>query len=383
MKKVIFFSSDNNMISGAFQSMTKLCQLINRSGRYETLVVLPQWGEGEKLLKSADVKYTIIKSYHWIVRNSDTNKLKNVLYKIIKEVINFKAVYDISKLIDSEKPDIIHSNTSYVYVGQKAALKKGITSVWQIRELLEEDQNCHFWDCSCINLMNTADACVAISECVMEKYASCIDKIQVIYNGIDREKYYFERNFDFVRSKDSISFLCVGNMSGGKGQDLILNACGQLVESGITNFNVRFVGSGVREREYRRIADEFNLRSNVEFCGVTNNVTEYYRTSDVLLMTSKAEAFGRTTVEAMMAGCLIIGSNSGATPELLRDNTYGLLFEKNSVKELYDKMKLVISDRSCFALAEKGQKFAIDSFTAEKNADSVMALYDRLLSERK
>lgn len=47
---------------------------------------------------------------------------------------------------------------------------------------------------------------------------------------------------------------------------------------------------------------------------------------DILCMCSDREAFGLSTVEGMLSGCLIIGTNTGGTTEILEDGTTGLLY---------------------------------------------------------
>ena len=51
-------------------------------------------------------------------------------------------------------------------------------------------------------------------------------------------------------------------------------------------------------------------------------------------MSSPYEAFGRVTIEYMMAGLPVIGRNGGATPEIIKENETGMLY--NSKKELID-----------------------------------------------
>lgn len=99
-----------------------------------------------------------------------------------------------------------------------------------------------------------------------------------------------------------------------------------------------------------------------------------------MLMSLKAEAFGRTTVEAMMSGCAIIGSDSGATPEILDYGNCGYLFEKNNYIDLAQKIEYAITHREELAIvAQKGQKYAIEHFTARQNAAKIAELYQEIL----
>ena len=57
------------------------------------------------------------------------------------------------------------------------------------------------------------------------------------------------------------------------------------------------------------------------------------------------EAFGRVTVEAMMSGSAVIGSNSGCTKELISNNENGLLFKQGNYKDLANKIKYLYNNR--------------------------------------
>ena len=97
-------------------------------------------------------------------------------------------------------------------------------------------------------------------------------------------------------------------------------------------------------------------------------------------MSSSSEAFGRTTVEALLAGCLVIGSQSGATPELLNYGNAGMLYRKGDTKHLAEVLKYALLNREVVCnIAKKGQQFAIENFTAEVNAMHVAHLYESTL----
>lgn len=60
-----------------------------------------------------------------------------------------------------------------------------------------------------------------------------------------------------------------------------------------------------------------NLQEKVVLLGYRSDSKELMRKAIALLMCSKHEAFGRVTAEAMLNDCLVIGRNSGGTPELI------------------------------------------------------------------
>lgn len=379
MKRILFMASDNSIASGAFKSMAKLCRLIKDSGKYEPIVIVPNEGDGVTLLDEYGIEHYYVRSCRWIIGIKEKNSLKTKLRTAVKKTINFFSYPKLLHLVKSLNVNLIHINTLHCYIGAKVAKKLGLPLVWHFRELLDEDQEAWFWDDSYKTLLNSADWCIAISEYVFNRFKDIVQggKLVMIPNGIDASEYYTMRTF---HEDDVLHFICVGNMDGHKGQDKIIRACKRLIERHITQFHLDFVGGGLKEVEYRQMTADLCLDDYISFNGKSKNVDQYYQKADVMLMSSKAEAFGRTTVEAMMCGCAVIGANSGATPGLLEHGEYGFLFESGSYSQLSDIMEELIGDHEkMFMMAVKGQRYALETYTAQKNADSVMKVYERVI----
>lgn len=385
-KRVLMIASDCNSTSGAFRSMTKLCQLLHNY-EFKPLVVIPYHADGEELLKKYGIEYVFIRSYDWIVPIDFQWTLKRRIEYAIKYVLNRIASLRISVLIKKEKIDILHINTLYSYVGAYAAKSAKIPFVWHIRELLEEDQNRRFLYDSAISLICQSNAVIAISDYVYHKFEKKLEGSNLlrIYNGLDEEDYYIPVEMHQYPTADhrEVHFICVGNMHGGKGQDLIIQAASLLKQHGRNNFHIDFIGDGAFRNDYEKMILKMNLQDKITLHGSQKELKPFYQNSDVMLMSSTAEAFGRTTVEAMMAGCMIIASNSGASPELLCNGKYGLLFEYKDAHSLCEKMILVLDQPQMVAeYAKAGQKYALNTFTAKQNAECISKLYQTILMNK-
>lgn len=375
MKKILFIASDNNITSGAFRSMTKLCELLQYDFGYQPIVVLPFDGEGKELLNEASIKYINIRSYSWIVSLDYQWTLANHIKCFVKKIINRYAVNRIVKIIKKENINIIHSNTTYTYVGALAARKANVPCVWHLRELLEEDQSNQIWDEKGIELINSVTKVIAISDYVYQKYHKKVSnqKLVMIPNGIEEKNFYIERKQE---NCNKVEFVCVGGLYEGKGQAVIIRACSELKKKGLVDFHLSFIGKGNMQKEYERLVEKLSLGKNITFCGANKDVLPFYKKADVMIMSSRAEAFGRTTVEAMMAGCAVIGANSGATPEILNYGECGYLFENGNYIDLAEKMEYAIKNRDeIFEMAQKGQTYALENFTAKLNARRIVELY--------
>ena len=82
------------------------------------------------------------------------------------------------------------------------------------------------------------------------------------------------------------------------------------------------------------------------------------------------------TVEAQLAGCAVIGANTGATPELIKDMQTGLLYEYGNSKDLSEKIMHCITHKKTMRdIARRGQTQAVTKYTKERNAEKIIEAY--------
>ena len=383
-KRILFISSDNNKVSGAFLCLVELCDyLINKYG-LDVFVILPYYGNGKSLLDAKSIPNYTINSFGWgieLSRERDSKCLKEISDK---KLVNDGAIRKIMDFIRVNDVDIVHINSSYSYVGAIAALKENIPFVWHIRELLEEGQNNTMWNRKKGNeLINKSNKVVAISNAVKEKYSKYVDvdKIKTIYDGVDVEKFYDPQKTIFNNS--SIKFIFIGNVAIYKGILDFVEACILLNNSNFNDFEVLIVGAGddqVIDEVKRRFSDA-NMTSRVKFLGYQKDVTPFLNESDIFCMCTRWEAFGRTTVEAMLSGNLVIGANTAGTKDLINDGVTGILYEQGNAEDLCEKMLFAINNKSkSIKIADSGRKYMFENMSAEKNADEIYDLYMEILN---
>ncbi len=379
--KILFIASDNTRTSGAFRSMTVLITILKKDYGAECKVVLPWHGDGEKLLKENNIDYTCIRSYPWIIEQDAP------LYEKIKippkKVINWAAVQQIKNECRSFHPTIVHINTTWSYVGALAAYQLNIPCVWHLRELLEEGENCKIWNRSKgYSIISRADRIIAISEAVKTKFTGILpsEKLIMIYNGIDVNRFYYGEKELFQETP--VRFLCVGGLHPGKDQKIIINACKMLYDQGYKDFTLDIVGIGPEEERLKELTRKNGLDGLVTFCGYSNTPEQYYKKADIVFMASKAEAFGRVTVEAMLSGAFVIGSKSGATTELINNNVNGFLYEPGSEEDLCKTIiKAITHQEVTKMMAKTAQENAKRIFTAENNARQIYEVYREIIKE--
>jgi len=120
---------------------------------------------------------------------------------------------------------------------------------------------------------------------------------------------------DPFRGADRTRLLVVGSLSEAKGQRVAIEALAYLPG----DMTLHIVGSGPTDVEVRlrALARRRGVDERVFYYGHSEEVGAFYRHADLVVVPSVNEAFGRTAVEALMAGCRVVGSDSGGLSELL------------------------------------------------------------------
>lgn len=141
-----------------------------------------------------------------------------------------------------------------------------------------------------------------------------------------------------------IRLLLLGAIKNSKGQHLLLEALGKLNKKNSLKLSVRIAGPVV-DRDFceNLIVKAKALDHRIEIIDRFVDPIEQYGWANVVVVPSLNEALGRTTIEAVASGRVVIGSNSGATPEILGGGI-GALFEPGNPNDLARVISCVIQD---------------------------------------
>jgi hypothetical protein len=133
----------------------------------------------------------------------------------------------------------------------------------------------------------------------------------------------------------------------------------------------------------KKIVEEENLTQSVRFLDFKENPYGILNQADIILTCSRNEAFGRTTLEAMLLKKPVIGTNSGGTPELIKEKYNGLLYTPKNFMELAEKIEYFINNADKIVeFGENGYKFAKNNFTKKEYGGNVHRLLNELKDEK-
>lgn len=376
--KVLYIGSDVQVCGAGF-SMIKLVEELKKIG--VNVVPVVRNGNSEKLLSESNIEHYTIDAQSWTMKRT-YSRLKTLVYMIAKKALNVRCYYEYKRIIKKENPDIVHINALTTYVGAKAAIASSKPVVWHIREMLEEDFNVQFWNKKeAYELMRKASCFIAISKCVEEKYKKVVgaEKIKCIYNGVDKEVFFNPDHEIFV--DDKIRITMAGRINVSKGQLSCMKSLAKILKEN-PNIVLSFAGTGDDSeiKKIKQVQKDYDIPDEqVVFLGFVKEMGKLWSETDIAVVYSRFEAFGRVTVEAKMAGALVVGFNSGGTTELIEDGVDGFLFDGDNIGLREVMLKILADKQSAKNIAVNGRTKAVNVFTSENNARHIVTLYDRIL----
>lgn len=263
----------------------------------------------------------------------------------------FKAIKKLCKIMYQYKVDVIIAHHAspllHIFLMILKFRFRSITTITYAHGLAEvmfrvhEKHGAIFRKIVLQSSLKRADCVVAVSYAVKNSLVQTFkipeSKIQVIYNGVDTERFFVrEKN---VTSK-TLKLIYVGRLIKDKGVQTILQALALGRDE--KDFHLSIVGDGVYREELQKLVKELGIEQKVEFLGNRNDVPELLSEAKVFLhVPLLEEGFGITVIEAMACGLICICSRSGALPEIISDKVNGFLVDKGDIKGICNVINFV------------------------------------------
>lgn len=177
----------------------------------------------------------------------------------------------------------------------------------------------------------------------------------------------------------------IGRLVPEKGIDTLLQAAALLADQKeAPDCQVVIVGGGPEEASLRQRVQAAALHASVEFIPPvpTAQIAGLLGELDALVLPSRStavwkEQLGRVLLEAMAVGVPVIGSDSGAIPEVIGDA--GLIFPEGDAPALAARLKQLRADVSLGdELTRRGQARAKTLYSQEELAARTVEFYRQL-----
>lgn len=375
----ILFVTHHDGLSGANQS---LLSLLDGLMTYPIcpFFVVPKEGDFTNALIARNVPYKIVPVVYWLTEKPVPVRKKMAMIGDIH-----RSVQWLRTLIKEWAIDIVYTNTTVSPIGRFAAFLERLPHIWHLRELVE----LHFaWKFIlprflALALIKNSAAVISVCEAVNNYYfAPGAKQAHVVYNGIATAKeydaLYLRKNGFSEPARELYVFAIIGSITQQKGQEIAIRAVAELYGKGLP-VRLLVVGTGKPSvvSQLKKLVEVLGIVHLVEFTGQIQDSYEIYFRSDCLLMCSGHEGLSRVTIEAMSASLPVIGINSGGTPEIIRHEKTGLLYNNND--ELVSAMMRMAENPDWGRqLGVEGWKVAKERFNTENYAAGVYEIIQSL-----
>jgi len=246
-----------------------------------------------------------------------------------------------------------------------------------------------------------ADKIITVSHAMKEElisYGFSSEKIEVVWNGVDPNKYSPEKVpkqvIDKVRAAyciapDEKMILYLGRLTGVKGVDRLVMSMQNIVKC-FPKTKLVIVGKGELESDLTRLTSSLGLSSNIIFN--FNMIPEYdriahYAACDLAVFPSFYEPFGIVALEAMaMEKPIVVGARGvSGLREIVVASGQGMTgYHVNPYdpQDIAWGVKTALEDeKQMKIMGRNGRKRVIAEFTWEKTARDVFKIYENVSSK--
>lgn len=293
--------------------------------------------------------------------------------------------------LKTNRIDLVHTNDFYTNVfGMVAATLAGVTArIASKRETAGmRSRGQEFAEKLALGRAHCIVAnCAAVRD-HLESLGFSAEKIRVIYNGIDPERFKAgERDHARVRqgfglpAAENIRLITmVANLRHPvKNIPMLMRAARRVIrDRPDTNFVI--AGEGELEPELKEMAKQMGVDGHVHFTGRCSDVPALLGVSYACVLTSVSEGFANSILEYMAAGRPVVATRVGGAAEAIVDGETGYLVAADDDAGMAARiLDLLENSERAVTFGNAGKKIVEENFSRAAQLRNTMELYHSLL----
>ena len=305
-----------------------------------------------------------------------------VAYREVCPRPKFRMMAELRAIIREFHPDVFvaHGYSEHIW-GRMAAIAEGVPVVVQAEHAHERYKWLHLRRAR--RLAAQTDAIVGVSRGVIERLRELgfpEEKLHVVYNGVRVERFRAAQPGPWAEREPAV--IMAARFGQPKDPHTLIRAAALLRDRG-TPVRVRLAGGGKRLERWRAqwLVRRLRLRDLVEFLGQRSDLPELFRRHRVAVTSTRREGFGLVVVEAMAAGCAVVGSRAPGVEELIDDGRTGWLATTGDPAAFADAIAAALGPEGAVRAAA-GAAYANEGFGLGRMAAEYEALFDSLLAAK-
>ena len=221
----------------------------------------------------------------------------------------------------------------------------------------------------------------AVEPTVLDGYHVRRDRIRVIHNGIQLDKF---RNpagdtRDSVRHALGIApqarvIGMIARMYPVKGHQAMLRMMPDIVAR-VPDALLLLVGDGTEREACERIVSELGLGAHVLFLGQRGDVAQILSACELTVMPSESEGLPLSAVESLAMGKPIVAYDVGGLKEVIDDDVTGCLLRYGDTASFCEAVVSLLGDEARLAVFSARAREAAERFDVERHVRLLIECY--------
>lgn len=193
-------------------------------------------------------------------------------------------------------------------------------------------------------------------------------KIEELYNPVILdETETSEIELDNIKQKYGDYILSVARLEQPKDFITLIKAYKKLKDDNKINYNLVIVGDGPDREKIEECIKENNIEKNVFLLGSQKNVSKFYKSAKLFVLSSKSEGLPTVIIEGMKFGLPIIATDAPYGPrDIFKNNEFGILTPVGDEKILAQEINKILGNNELYNHYKNQSLKRYLDFTPEK-----------------
>jgi len=307
--------------------------------------------------------------YYYDNLKMDIHWLKRKFFSYIRK----DELKRMKRIVEQEGIHRIHSNSSVVKFGADLAKLSGIRHIWHVREdvkemfEMEKEHLTEYYS----TIVSRSENVIFVSNELRTDFQNVLNfhgvhhdstKLITVYDGLPLHLVPVDATKRRTEAEATLSkpftITCIGTVYKIKGQEDLIELAKKLKKNTKGNYRILIIGQ-TKKKYYDQLLQkvvEYGVQDMVQFIDFTNDLVTLRADSDVEVVCSRKEAFGRVAIEAMDCGNPLIVTAAGGLNEIVDHGQSGLKYNPGDIEQLYQHVTDVQFNRiNVQSMIEKGK----------------------------
>jgi glycosyltransferase involved in cell wall biosynthesis len=220
------------------------------------------------------------------------------------------------------------------------------------------------------------DRNIVVNRYYLKYYPKFIGKTLSIYNGIDFSQLKTE---DKNHNNNTVNIAFFARLDEQKSPITFIHIVDYIVKN---NLNIRYAhyylaGDGELKEDCLKLISKLELNKHITYVGWVSDKSKFFNTIDILCQPSRWEGFGLNIVEAAYFGIPCVASNVEGIPEVIINDSTGILCEAGNIEMFSNALVKVINNPILLKnLSESAKSHVTENFQLSSMVNSYAGIYE-------